>query len=73
MAWGEVFVKGPADEDVYINGNYGQSAGKTNLKYTVEFGKSTFETLDSNSKVKLRAQAIVEKSNPAIEVELRPV
>ena len=73
MPWGEVLVKGPVGEKVYINGNYKQAAGETNNKYNVEYGENTFETLDSNSKVELRAKAAVNKDKPYVEVELRPV
>lgn len=73
MAWGAVLVKGPTDEDVYINGIYSQPAGKTNSKYMVEFGKNTFETLDKNGKVLLRAEVSVNQQNSSAEVELMPV
>ena len=73
MPWGSVFVIGPADQDVYINGNYEEPAGKTNNEYVVEYGENTFETLDDNGDVVLRAQALVDSDNPNVEVELQPV
>lgn len=70
MPWGSVFVKGPAGEDVYINGNYEEPAGQTNNSYVVEYGENTFETLDEAGNVRLRAQALVDDGNKNVEVEL---
>ena len=72
MVWGAVFVKGPIDEDVYVNGIYNQPAGKTNSKYMVEFGKNKFETLDKNGKIALQAEVFVNQGNSVSEVELKP-
>ena len=71
MAWGEVYVEGPDDEDVYINGNYEQSAGPTNTTYTVEYGPNTFETLDHNGNVVLRATIVVGGNNRYSKVVLQ--
>lgn len=73
MPWGSVHVIGPVDEDVYVNGNYEQAAGKTNTEYSVEYGPNTFETLDEEGNVALRAEALVNEEHPNVTVELQPV
>ena len=73
MPWGSVYVRGSEGEDVYINGNYEQAAGPTNNMYTVEYGLNTFETLDDDGKIVLRAETTVDDDRPVAEVELQPV
>lgn len=73
MPWGSVYVKGPDDEDIYINGNYEKPAGKTNTTYSVEYGCNTFETLDKSGNIVLRATTNVDENNLRPTVLLRTV
>jgi hypothetical protein len=65
MAWGSVTVTGYDGQDVYINGQYGQSAGKSPGPFLVEYGNSVFETLDARHRVTASAKATVDHDNPA--------
>ena len=73
MPWGSVKPTGPADRDVYVNGNYAQAAGKTNTDFAVEYGLNTFETLDGEKRIDLRAEAEVNDENRHVEAPLEPV
>ena len=73
MPYGSVFVRGPSNKQVYLNGNYAQSAGETNTDFMVEYGSNTFETLDENRNVELRAKITVDNDNKNPEVELKPI
>ena len=73
MAFGLVTVLGPADRDVYINGNYADPAGKTGGEFSVEYGPNVFETLDGDENVDLRAEATVNDDHPHVTVTLQPV
>ena len=73
MQMGSVYVKGPAGEKVYINGNYAVPAGQTNTTYPTDYGKNIFETLDEDGDVLLQALALVDENNQSVEVELQPV
>ena len=73
MPWGSVKVNGPPDRDVYVNGNYEQSAGKTGDTFPVEYGKNTFETLDAQGRVDNRAETVTDEDHRHQEVTLSPV
>lgn len=73
MPWGTVRVEGPAGDEIFINGNYEQAAGRTGDTFIVEYGLNTFETLDGIGAVVLRANAVVDPVHPHREVPLEPV
>ena len=73
MPWGSVTLTGPADRDVYVNGNYEDVAGQTNEDFVVEYGINTFETLDGQFRVDLRAEAEVNDESPHVTVALGAV
>jgi hypothetical protein len=65
MTLGNVTVTGYDGHDVYINGQYGQSAGKSPGPFLVEYGNAIFETLDTQHRVTASAKATVDHDNPA--------
>lgn len=73
MPWGSVTLAGPADRDVYINGNYEDIAGKTNEDFAVEYGSNTFETLDDQFRIDFRAEAQVNDDTPHAHTRLEAV
>lgn len=73
MPWGSVKVHGPANRDIYVNGNYGDVAGTTGGVFPVEYGENTFEALDSEWRIDLRAHATVNDTSPDVETTLQAV
>lgn len=73
MPWGSVKLIGPAGRDVYVNGNYADIAGQTNETFAVEYGLNTFESLDSEFRVDLRAHATVNDDAAHVEATLLDV
>ena len=70
MPWGSVTLTGPANRDVYINGNYEDIAGLTNEDFAVEYGLNTFETLDGQFRIDFRVEAEVNDEAPHVDKEL---
>jgi hypothetical protein len=70
MAYGYVYVKGPAGRDVYVNGGYAEPNGKTNAWFTVEYGVNLFQTLNGHGDVDLEARCRVGPDDPQQEVDL---
>jgi hypothetical protein len=73
MPFGSVKVNGPADRDVYVNGNYEEAAGETGEIFVVEFGENKFETLDDEFRIDNRAVCQVNAQHPNREVMLAAV
>jgi len=73
MPWGSVTLAGPADRDVYVNGNYEDISGKTNEDFAVEYGVNTFETLDDQFRIDFRAEAKVNDETPRVDTALEAV
>ena len=73
MPWGSVMLAGPADRDVYINGNYEDIAGRTNEDFAVEYGLNTFETLDGAFRINFRAETEVNDETPHVDTRLEAV
>lgn len=73
MPWGSVKVDGPAGRRVYVNGNYGETAGVTGDMFPVEYGRNRFETLDPAYRVDFATEVIVNDANPDIRADLAPV
>ncbi len=71
MAWAAVFVKGPENRRVYINGD-NEPAGKTNKNYAVETGWNTFELKASRLGSAVSKTVDVAVKDPPMVVDLTP-
>ena len=73
MSIGSVRVTGPADRDVYVNGQYGEAAGKTGGTFLVEYGNNRFESLDFEYRVDYAANVTADEGHQDVEAELERI
>ncbi len=66
-----VFVKGPPDRRVYINGGE-EPEGKTNKHYAVRAARNTFELKASPKGPAVSRTVDVVSQDPPMEVDLTP-
>ncbi|TSD83048.1 hypothetical protein FFK22_039765 [Mycobacterium sp. KBS0706] len=71
MAFGSVFVKGPQNRDVFINGFFLTPQGKTNDFFVVNMGQTTFATVDAQNQIDFAGTANVSAANPNVQIVLK--
>lgn len=71
MAFAAVYVKGPPERLVYINGG-DVAEGRTNKHYAVQEGPNTFELKQSPRGPASSVTATILSKDPPMEVDLTP-
>jgi hypothetical protein len=67
LSW--VKVVGPANRDVYVNGNFVDPGGRTNEAFAVEIGKNTFFLLKNTDTIEAEKEAYIKfASNDAPQI-----
>jgi hypothetical protein len=73
MPWGNVTITGQDGQDIYVDGNYEDPAGKAPGPFVVTYGKHTFETLKQSGAVECSGDAKVNAHQRDVTIALLPV
>jgi len=73
MPWGNVRISNVPGRKIYIDGLYDTAIGIAPGPFVVDFGRHTFETLNSNMEVDWRVEVIVSAGRRDISCALERI